>query len=161
MTPPPETIRAVAAAISRAEIHDDRMTSDPNRIRAWADTCTPHGINDTAIACHAVDHHYTRPGVDTIRVGDFIAAYRKLRRDQAEADKGTQTAGPDRQLDGLPIAGADGNPVWSAYEVDDAILLTCRSCGAEPEHACHNTITGGPRKVPCFTRLADAKARTR
>ena len=156
------TIRAVAAAISRAEIHDDRMTSDPNRIRAWADTCAPHGIDDTEIACRAVDEHYTAPGADTLRAGAFIAAYRKLRRDRAEAEKGDLAAlpSPDPQFGGLPIGGADGEPVWVAYEQHGAIQLPCATCGAAPEESCVNTGTSKSRKIPCVSRLAEGYRRT-
>ena len=158
--PTEDTIRAVAAAISRAEIHDDRMTSDPNRIRAWADTSAPHGITDTALACQAVDQHYTAPGANTLRAGDFIAIYRRLRAQHAEAEKGNALhelpapTTPDPQLGGLPIGDVDGQPIWHAYQhAYNAIAHTCPTCGAQPDDACINELNGRTRKIPCLTRV--------
>ncbi|AOE44338.1 hypothetical protein SEA_EYRE_58 [Gordonia phage Eyre] len=150
---------AAGTAIARAEIFDDRVTSDQERIQAWAEAMAPHGI-DKADALAAVTAHYTAPGADTIRVGDVIAAARKIRRERAERDKGEQVAqaaitGPDRQLGGLPIGNADGEPIWDAYEEHDAIELACRTCQAKPREACVNLATHMTRKIPCLSRLAD------
>lgn len=143
----PETVRAVAAAISRAEIHDDRMTSDPNRISAWSETCEPHGIDETSLACKAVDEYYTRADADTLRCGAFITAYRKRRAlDGEEAKAAELTAGSG----GI---SADGQPVWDAYDVHDAIDRDCPTCGAGEREACVNPVNGKTRKIPCFARL--------
>lgn len=153
------TIRAVAAAISRAEIHDDRMTSDANRIRVWADTCAKHGIDDTQLACQAVDAHYEQRDPDTLRVGTFIANYRRIRALAGEIDKGEQIAAaeiapPDPQLAGLPIGSADGKPIWTAYEhAHNAIAHPCTTCGAAPEESCTNPVNGKARKIPCIARV--------
>ncbi|WP_439030245.1 hypothetical protein [Gordonia terrae] len=151
---------AAGTAIARAEIFDDRVTSDEERIKAWAEAMAPHGI-DKADALAAVTAHYSAPGADTIRVGDVITAARKIRRDRAERDKGEQVAqaaaitGPDRQLGGLPIGQADGKPIWDAYDEHDAIELPCRTCQAQPDQACVNLATGMTRKIPCLSRLSD------
>lgn len=153
--PTPDTIRAVASAISRAEIHDDRMTSDKARLGVWAETCQPHGITDTALACRAVDEHYTRADADTIRVGNFVSTYRRLRAIDAETDKGSAVAAlpaGDPQSGGLPIA-ADGTPVWAAYDQHGAVDLPCETCGAGEREACVNLATKLTRKIPCVSRL--------
>lgn len=168
-TPTAAAIRAAEVALSRAEIHDDRVTSDRHRIRVWADTITPHNIDDTAIVCRAVDAHYATPGADTIKVGDLITAYRRLRAERGERDKGDQLhslpasgaiATPDPQLGDLPIGGATGTPVWHAYEhAYNAIAYACPTCGAEPQEAC---ILVAPdreqplaRKAPCVARVRE------
>lgn len=144
--PTEATIRAVAAAISRAEIHDDRMTSDPQRLRAWADTAQPHGITDTSLACRAIDTHYTAPGANTIRVGDFIATYRRLRATDGETDKGRQLA------NGTGGIARDGEPVWDAYDQHGAIERHCPTCEAAPMEAC--VRRGKVQRIPCATRLS-------
>ena len=153
----PETVRAVAAAISRAEIHDDRMTSDPNRITTWSETCEPHGVDDTSLACRAVDEHYTRVDADTLRCGAFIGAYRKLRAldgEEAKADEIHQlpSAAGDPQFGNLPIR-TEGKPVWAAYEQFDAITRECPTCGARPEESCVNRVNNQTRRLPCLRRM--------
>ena len=148
-------IQCATAALGRAEIFDDRVTADKHRIRAWAEALAPFGF-DTPTILAAITAHYQRPGVDTPKPGDVIAAARKIRAEAAEREKGTQIGGaiaaPDPQLGGLPIGGANGEPVWAAYDQWDAAKLTCPHCGAEPDHACRNPITDGPRKIPCAAR---------
>lgn len=155
-----DVVRAAAAALSRAEIHDDRITSDRNRIEAWAESMTTYACNDTAIACRAVDAHYSQADAPAIKVGDVIAAYRKIRGETAEREKGEAIAtlpappAPDPQIGGLPIAGADGEPVWHAYEhAYNAISYPCPTCQAQPNESCVNPITGRTRKIPCLARV--------
>lgn len=157
-------VRAAGAALSRAEIHDDRVTADEHRIRAWAEAMNNYGCDDTSIACRAVDTHYSQPGAVSAKVGDIIAAYRQIRRDGAERDKATQAAAtltpPDPQLGGLPIGQADGQPIWHAYEhAYNAHRQPCSTCGAQTNQACINPITGRTRKIPCVVRAAAAHGR--
>ncbi|QTF81778.1 hypothetical protein SEA_BEEGEE_75 [Gordonia phage BeeGee] len=157
MTAPSETaIRAAGTALARAEIFDDRVTADTARIQAWAEAMEPHGL-DQADAIAAVTAHYSAPGATTVRVGDVITAARKIRRERAEREKGEQAtiAAPDRQLGGLPIGGADGTPIWPAYEQHDAITVPCRTCQAQPDEACVNLATQMTRKIPCTSRITD------
>lgn len=72
----------------------------------------------------------------------------------------TTRHGTDPQL-GLPIAGADGEPVWTAYEQWGAIEIPCRTCGAQPREGCINTTTGTDRIIPCRARLADGYRATK
>lgn len=155
-----DVVRAAAAALSRAEIHDDRITSDRNRIEAWAESMTTYACTDTAIACRAVDTHYSQTAAPAIKVGDVIAAYRKIRGEQAEREKGEAIAAlpapppPDPQLGGLPIGGVDGKPIWHAYEhAHNAIRYACPTCEAQPEESCVNAINGRARKIPCTARV--------
>ncbi|MGC5249630.1 hypothetical protein ACPXB3_22230 [Gordonia sp. DT219] len=162
--PPPEwAIKAVAAALSRAEIYDDRVTSDRARIIAWAESFTRYGI-EQADAIAGVVAHYDQPGAQTPKPGDIIELARKVRRERAEREKADEVASlppaapPDPQLAGLPIAGADGEPIWNAYEQHDAILRTCPTCKAEPETACVNLATNMVRKIPCAARMKQVGA---
>ncbi|QRY62714.1 hypothetical protein JVX90_00100 [Gordonia sp. PDNC005] len=155
------SITAATAALGRAALFDDRITAgDTARIAAWAEAIEPFGI-ETPDALAAVTTHYQATNADTIRVGNLIAAARKIRGERAEREKGTQIAAqlppPDPQLAGLPIAGADGNPIWPAYEHYNAIEIPCTTCGAQPEEACTNPITQTARKIPCVTRVSTAR----
>lgn len=154
------TIRTAAAALARAEIFDDRVTADDARIEAWADALEPHHL-DLADVLTAVADHYSVKNADTARVGDIITGARKIRADRAEREKGHAISNapaitaPDNQLGGLPIAGADGKPIWTAYEQHGAIDLPCSTCDAQPNDACINLATGMTRRIPCMTRLRD------
>ncbi|NKU37730.1 hypothetical protein GS887_27790 [Rhodococcus hoagii] len=56
----------------------------------------------------------------------------QIRRDRAEREKAAEIiTRPDRQLGGLPI-NADGDPVWTAYEVNDAIDANARRASSRP-----------------------------
>ena len=160
MTPTPDTIRTAGAALARAAIFDDRITdSDQARILAWAEAIEPHRISQPDVLA-AVTAYYQRRGVDAIRPGDLIAAAREIRRQRAEREKGSPAAlpagpTPDPQLGGLPIGGANGKPVWEAYEQHDAITRICPACDAKPDESCINPSTGGTRRMPCVARLGD------
>ena len=158
MTVTETDIRCATAALGRAEIFDDRVTADEVRIASWAEAFAPFGFDQPDILA-AVTAHYQQSGANTPKPGDIIELARKIRRERAEREKATDLAelpppaAPDRQLGGLPIGGADGEPVWSAYEQHDAILRHCPTCKAEPETACVNLATGMARKMPCTRRL--------
>lgn len=158
MTVTETDIRCATAALGRAEIFDDRVTADEVRIASWAEAFAPFGFDQPDIL-GAVTAHYQQPGAQTPKPGDIIELARKIRRERAEREKATDLAAlpppaaPDPQLGGLPIGGADGDPVWSAYEQHDAILRHCPTCKAEPETACVNLATGMARKMPCTRRL--------
>lgn len=157
--PPPDwALQAAGAALARAEVFDDRVTADRARIIVWAEALTTYRI-EQADAMAAVTAHYQQPGAQTPKPGDIIDQARKIRRERAEREKAEEVAAlpapppPDPQLSGLPIAGANGDPIWSAYEQHDAILRHCPTCKAEPETACVNLATGMVRKMPCTRRL--------
>ncbi|WLP90238.1 hypothetical protein [Gordonia sp. NB41Y] len=160
MTNPPDwAIKAAGAALSRAEIFDDRVTADRARILAWAEALATYGI-EQGDAIAAVTAHYQRAGADTPKPGDVIAEARKIRAERAEREKAeamsalpTAAVPPDRQLGGLPIANVDGEPIWDAYEEHGAISRICPTCDAQPNEGCVNLATGGDRKIPCVARL--------
>lgn len=161
MTVTETDIRCATAALGRAEIFDDRVTADEVRIASWAEAFAPFGFDQPDIL-GAVTAHYQQPGAQTPKPGDIIELARKIRRERAERQKAEEVAAlpapppPDPQLSGLPIAGANGDPVWSAYEQHDAILRHCPTCKAEPETACVNLATGMVRKIPCTARMRGA-----
>lgn len=159
-----QDIQCATTALGRAEIYDDRVTADQPRILAWAEAFCPYGFDPPTVIA-AVTAHYQQANATTARPGDIIAHARRIRGDRAEREKGrdlpTGPTPPDPQLGGLPIGGADGNPVWPAYEHWGAITITCPTCGAEPEHACLNPHTDGPRKIPCVDRLTTARKAAR
>lgn len=155
--PPAWAIQAAGAALARAEIFDDRMTADRARTLVWAEAFTTYGI-EQADAMAAVTAHYQQPAAPTPKPGDVIELARKIRRDRAEREKVNDLpaiAPPDSQVGGLPIAGLDDEPVWSAYEQYGAITRECRTCGAPVGHGCVNTTTQLDRKIPCIARITD------
>ena len=152
----PETIRMAAAALSRAALFDDRVTDgDAARIAAWAEAMEPHQLPQADVLA-AVTAHYQAAGADTMRVGDLIQGARSIRRDRAEREKATDAhnawTAPNPAIGGLPIP-TDGNPVWAAYRVNDAIDRPCPRCKAKPREACRNPITRCDSKIPCLVRL--------
>lgn len=155
--PPPDwAIQAAGAALSRAEVFDDRVTADRARILVWAEAFTTYGI-EQADAMAAVTAHYQQPNPNTPKPGDVIELARKIRRERAEREKVAELpaiAPPDPQFGDLPI-DADGEPAWAAYEQHGAITRECRTCGAPVGHGCVNTATGNDRKIPCVARLLD------
>lgn len=160
-TPPPGwALAAAGAALARAEIFDDRVTADRERIIAWAEAITPHGIHaDDAIK--AVTAHYQQAGANTPKPGDIIAAARKIRGDRAEREKIHDLPAltpADPQSGGLPIGGTSGEPIWDAYEQHDAISRPCPTCQAQPDEACVNLATSMTRKIPCHARLKGGTA---
>ncbi|MDL9938702.1 hypothetical protein QSJ18_18300 [Gordonia sp. ABSL1-1] len=162
MTITEQDIHCATVALGRAEIFDDRMTSDKARIKAWAEAFAPFGFEVPTIL-DAVTAHYQTAGASTPKPGDIIALARKARGERAEREKGADLASlpapaaPDPQLGGLPIANADGDPIWDAYEQHGAITITCPTCKSAPEHACLNLATNMIRKIPCVARLRDGR----
>ncbi|GAB2646204.1 hypothetical protein GCM10027169_12950 [Gordonia jinhuaensis] len=163
-TPPPPdwAIAAAGAALSRAEVFDDRVTADRARILVWAEAFATYGI-EQADAVAAVTAHYQQADARTPGPGDIIAHARKIRGERAERERGRNATAaispPDSQFAGLPIP-TSGEPIWAAYEQLDAITVPCRTCGAQPDDACVNLATGTVRKIPCVARLTDGKRAT-
>ncbi len=155
MNPTRAAIAAATATLSRAAIFDDRITADEHRILAWAQAIAPFSFDQPDLLA-AVTAHYQQAEPRTMMPGDAIAGARKIRGERAEREKGCDLAAlapPDPQMGGLPIGGADGTPVWPAYEQHDAISRPCPACGAQPEEACINSTTGVARKLPCMARI--------
>jgi len=169
------TILAVSAALGRAALFDDRMTADDkHRIAVWAEALDPFGI-DQATMLNAVTAFYREPRDRSITVGDLTRTSRDIRQAEVLAESPAELkernlrndiknglerphalTGPDRQLGGLEIGGADGVPVPKAYEVNGAVERPCPTCGAEDYAPCVNRVNGSPRKMPCLARLKSA-----
>lgn len=161
------TIRAVSAAMGRAALFDDKITeADTGRLAVFAEALEPLRPEHPELL-DAVTAHY-RATDRTIAAADIAIhiksarrdrhdrlppAERQAREDALDAARGFGTPSGDRQLGGLPIAGADGAPIPGAYAAHDAINLTCTTCNAEPGEPCTNPGTGSPRKTPCLNRL--------
>ena len=163
-----ESIRAAAAAIGRAALYDDTITADDDaRVAAFAEAFDPFAITPE-LALAAVTAHYQAEAVRSPKPGDIIAHARRIRADQAQRaqanpearaahERALDTAhglpAPDRQLGGLPIAGADGDPIPAAYATNSAIDRPCPMCEADAGDPCTNTRSGRTRKTPCLSRL--------
>ncbi|UYL87731.1 helicase loader [Gordonia phage Shivanishola] len=157
-----ETVEAAEKAWQTARFIDDRLGQpDPNRLRMWVDMFSRTNVHPDE-AVESVKAWYAVGGRDrVIQPGDICAGVRDLRRAAIERDHAASLAAQpavatDPQL-GIPIAGADGEPIWPAYDVDDAGNYTCDTCHAEPDQACVNLATNMTRKIPCASRLLKAR----
>lgn len=160
----PRAIDAARKAWDAARLIDDRLGNlDANRLRMWAGMFDEARIYDPQRAARAAVDWY-KPGRDrVIQPGDITTTYRATARtSDRTVDEALQLntappaiTAPDNQLGGLPIAGADGKPIWTAYEQHGAIDLPCSTCDAQPNDACINLATGMTRRIPCMTRLRD------
>jgi len=59
---------------------------------------------------------------------------------------------PNTSFGGLPI-NTDGDPIRTAYEINDAIRHHCPRCDSEPMRACYNHVSGKDRRIPCMDRI--------
>ncbi|MGW2095806.1 hypothetical protein [Promicromonospora sukumoe] len=161
-----ETIRATAAAIGRAAIFDDFFGhEDDARTAAWSEAIQKYELQ-TPDLLEAVTTFYAGTPQGRLTIGELIRLGRQSRQDHAmrrehdERERRGITSGltpkalvsGDRQLGGLQIA-ADGDPVWAAYDVNDAISRECPTCKQPPDCACINLATNTARKIPCLPRL--------
>ncbi|MFH5209247.1 hypothetical protein ACHIPZ_13735 [Antrihabitans sp. NCIMB 15449] len=150
------TIRATAMAIGRAALFDDKITAgDRGRLAAWAEALEPIGLDQADMLSAVTAYYQANANGRTIQVSDLIRCGRELRRDRAERDKARTAAfaPPDTQLGALPIGGADGKPIWAAYDVNEAIERPCPLCGAEANQSCVNPVNNNARRIPCLMRL--------
>ena len=92
-----------------------------------------------------VVHHKTNS--ERIKPAHLIGIAKQIRRERAER----LVAGLDTEA---PIPTI-GQPVWPAYEVNDAITRKCPHCGAEPNDACIDPDQQRPTRIPCLARLKD------
>lgn len=152
------SIRAAGAALGRARLHDDRVTSDDaGRVAVWAEAFQPYAIKPHE-ALNAVTSYYSEPRDRVIGTGDVIRIVRNSRQDIAQRDTVADAAGeltpPDPQLGGLPIDGANGRAIPAAYEINNAIDRDCPTCKAPADHWCVNLIDRTcTRKIPCLKRM--------
>lgn len=152
------SVRAAAAAWSRARIYDDKL-GDPDKARlaAWAESVDRWQL-DTPDLLEGVNRYYEGcTDGRTIGIGDVLNHAREIRRQRAENEKAAQehaaaAALPPGGYSGLPI-NAQGKPVWDAYDINGAITRPCPRCHAEPNCACV-TSWGGAQKIPCLARMS-------
>lgn len=157
------SIRAAAAAWSRARIYDDKL-GDPDKARlaAWAESIERWKL-DAPDLLEGVIRYYEGETVGrTIGIGDLLHHARESRRQRAERETAAEVhaavtaalPGGD-SWGGMPIKVA-GDPVWAAYDVNGAIDRPCPRCRAEPNCACV-TDRDTPQKLPCLARLNNGK----
>jgi hypothetical protein len=168
----PAVIKATVLAMGRAAIYDDFFTHpDKARVAAWAEAIQRYEL-DAPELLDAVTTFYGATPQGRLTVGELIRVARASRQDATMRQESNEraargitsgltpraaiTAG-DQQLGGLPIAGANGEPVWAAYEVSGAIERECEACGAPPEKSCLNIATGTARKIPCLARMRPSR----
>jgi len=153
-----KSMRAAAAAWSRARIYDDKL-GDPDtaRLAAWAESIERWRL-DAPDLLEGVNAYYEgNTANQTIGIGNLLHHAREARRLRAEREKAAEVhadvvaALPPGGYAGLPI-NAEGRPVWAAYDVKDAITRTCPRCHAAPNDACVTT-RGTAQKIPCLPRM--------
>lgn len=144
----------------------DQRTVGDHDVNAWGLAIGELDASDVKEA--VVIHHKT--SAERIKPAHITALVRQIRNDrierqtrderQAREDSRDRRLGltpPDSQLGGLPIAGADGEPLWAAYDINGAIDRDCETCGEPAGGACVNAATNAARKIPCLSRLKPVK----
>lgn len=132
-------------------------------IAFWSATLRPDLHRELAFEALRIHYIHSTDRVMPAHINQLAVQIRKDRAEresatmrearQASNDRRNGLVSGDPQLGGLPIGGANGNPVWAAYEVNDAIERECPTCGQPAEHACINPITNSARKIPCLSRV--------
>lgn len=156
-----ESVRAAAAAWSRARIWDDKL-GDPDKVRlaAWAEAIDRWKL-ETPDLLEGVNVYYEGNTTGRIiGIGDLLHNARESRRQRAERERATEIHADvvaaralPHSYGGLPI-NADGTPVWAAYDTNDAITRQCPRCHAAPDDACV-TGRGTAQKIPCLPRITN------
>lgn len=156
-----ESVHAAAAAWSRARIWDDKLGEvDKVRLAAWAEAIDRWKL-ETPDLLEGVNVYYEGNTTGRIiGIGDLLHNAREARRQRAERERAQEVHADvvaARELPhgygGLPINAA-GNPVWAAYDVNDAISRKCPRCHAAPDDACV-TARGTAQKIPCMPRMTN------
>lgn len=147
--------------LTAAAAYDNRRP-DQTSIHAWAESAR-RGHWTFEQALDAIHEHYAT-STDRIMPAHITRHVQTARRAAIEAEHTANILdnGPTINLDpqlGLPIAGADGEPVWDAYDGIDEIV--CPTCNAQPAEACVNLATNMTRKIPCIARTREATRTTR
>ncbi|MEV0247927.1 hypothetical protein AB0H76_15145 [Nocardia sp. NPDC050712] len=123
------------------------------------------GDLDKTLALEAVVVHH-KTNTDRIKPAHLIGIAKQIRRDRAERENADAEAraafedhrdqrlgiGGNKALGGLPIPTI-GQPVWPAYEVNDAINRPCPHCRAQANDACVDPSNSRPTRMPCLARL--------
>ncbi len=144
--------------MTRAEVADilTAISSFDLRTVGEADVIAWHAVLgdlDKALALEAVVVHH-KTSTDRIKPAHVVGIARGLLRDRLDKAAGEdfRAALPAAPYSGgLPI-NAEGDPVWSAYDVNGAITRECPRCHAEPNCACV-TGRGTAQRIPCLERL--------
>ena len=153
-------------ALGRASLFDNKIgDTDKARTAVWAEALAPYRF-ELPDLLNAVTAYYRAEPQRTIMPADVIRLGREARTDRGMRDaapdrearelRNGQRLGlvaPDVQLGGLPIGGADGSPVWEAYEINGAIDRECPTCGEPANGACVNRVNDKARKIPCLSRM--------
>lgn len=154
------SMRAAAAAWSRARIYDDKLGEpDAARLAAWAESVERWKLDAPDLIEGVMRYYEGETHGRTIGIGDLLHHARESRRQRAERETAEQVHAAAAALPagdgwaGLPI-NASGRPVWAAYDVNGAIDRQCPTCGALPNDACVSR-TQRPQKIPCLSRMTD------
>ncbi|WP_378735480.1 hypothetical protein [Nocardia brasiliensis] len=153
------SVRAAAAAWSRARIYDDKL-GDPDKARlaAWAESIERWKLDAPDLLEGVIRYYEGETDGRTIGIGDLLHHGREARRQRAERETAAEvhaavTAALPVSGTGLPLRAA-GDPVWAAYDVNGAIDRPCPRCKADPNCACV-TERNAPQKMPCLARLTN------
>lgn len=104
-----------------------------------------------------VIHHKTN--TDRVKPAHILGIARTILRDRetranaADIHDQNSRHAIGASYSGLPI-NVEGQPVWPAYDVNDAITRTCPRCHAEPNCACV-TARGTAQRIPCLARMTN------
>lgn len=147
------SMRAAAAAWSRARIHDDKL-GEPDKVRlaVWAESIERWKLEAPDLLIGVDAYYEGETNHQTIGIGNLLHHARESRRLRAEREKAAAVhADVVAALPGAPF-NVGGTPVWAAYDANDAITRQCPRCHAQPNDACV-TARGTAQKMPCVARL--------
>lgn len=153
-------IQETATLLAKIQFGDAR-TIGKHDIEHWQEILCDLDFRDADAALI----EYRRTQTAWLQPAHIVAIAARHRRERVEAEHAAQLAAQpapppvDPQL-GLPIAGADGTPVKSAYADTGAITRKCPTCRAPADMPCRNRRTHEPRKIPCLARLATTNQNT-
>lgn len=81
----PATIRAVAAALGRARLYDDKLgNADEGRIAAWAEVVDQYDIDQSDLLAGVTAYYSTNPGGRVMQVADLVRHARAIRCERDE-----------------------------------------------------------------------------
>ena len=93
----PATIRAVAAALGRARLYDDKLGgSDQGRIAAWAEVVDQYDLDQDDLLAGVTAYYASNLDGRTMQVADLLKHARIIRADRLDRDKMTNLGGASR-----------------------------------------------------------------
>lgn len=133
-----DTIRAVAMALGRARLFDDRLGgSDEGRIAAWAEAAEPHHLSQEDMMA-SVTAYYAEESGKAMQVADLIRVGRRIRTDRGQREADDEREARQAQWDNVKAAPAETAGIAAAFVQGPVSNKTQRLTDAEfALQSCH------------------------